>query len=101
MPREYAVLWGFFRESLRLLLLRNHPCASFRLVSHQFPFESGNPDIFTLRTTAQGKPGALPFTPEQLATAPSGDLFGWSQNVGMGWSPENLGGDRPDVESQT
>ncbi|MGI9242092.1 MAG: YjhG/YagF family D-xylonate dehydratase [Verrucomicrobiales bacterium] len=66
-------------------------------MSHQFPFESGNPDIFTLRTTAQGKPGALPFTPEQLATAPSGDLFGWSQNVGMGWSPENLGGDRPDV----
>ena len=66
-------------------------------MSHHFPFESGNRDIFTLRTTARGRPGALPFTPEQLATAPSGDLFGWSQNVGMGWAPENLGGDRPEV----
>jgi len=39
----------------------------------------------------------LPFTPSQLAGAPSGDLFGWSQNVGMGWEPSKLGGSRADI----
>ena len=66
-------------------------------MSAPFPYGSGDPDIYTLRTTAKGKPGALPFSPEQLAGAPSGDLFGWTQNVGMGWSPEELGSSRPDV----
>jgi len=27
-----------------------------------------------------------------LLTRPSGDLFGWSQNVGLGWDPRALGG---------
>jgi putative YjhG/YagF family dehydratase len=27
-----------------------------------------------------------------LLTRPSGDLFGWSQNAGMGWDPARLGG---------
>src|SRR4029079_19152917 len=31
-------------------------------------------------------------TPELLRTAPSGNLFGLTQNVGMGWSPDALGG---------
>lgn len=66
-------------------------------MSHRFPFESGNPDIYTLRTTAKGNPGSLPLTPQQLAGAPSGDLFGWSQNVGMGWDPKELGATRPDI----
>jgi putative YjhG/YagF family dehydratase len=30
-------------------------------------------------------------TEELLRTAPSGDLFGWSHNVGMGWNPSELG----------
>ncbi|MBX9628732.1 MAG: YjhG/YagF family D-xylonate dehydratase, partial [Gemmataceae bacterium] len=34
----------------------------------------------------------LPLTPELLRHAPSGDLFGWTQNVGMGWNPSRLGG---------
>ena len=29
-------------------------------------------------------------TPEMLLTEPSGNLFGLSQNVGMGWEPNNL-----------
>ena len=27
-----------------------------------------------------------------LRDRPSGDLFGWSQNAGMGWAPSALGG---------
>lgn len=45
------------------------------------------PDIFTFRTHAPGPVGALPITEELLAGAPSGDLFGLTQNAGMGWEP--------------
>lgn len=34
----------------------------------------------------------MPITPEMLLRRPSGDLFGWSQNAGMGWDPAALGG---------
>jgi xylonate dehydratase len=34
----------------------------------------------------------LPFTARMLRERPSGDLFGWSQNAGMGWDPAALGG---------
>lgn len=53
---------------------------------------SGDEEIFTLRTTAKGPSGTLPFTPEQLGTSPSGNLFSWTQNVGMGWSPDKVNG---------
>jgi putative YjhG/YagF family dehydratase len=33
----------------------------------------------------------LPLTSEMLLDAPSGDLFGWTQNAGMGWEPGALG----------
>jgi len=52
----------------------------------------GETDDFDIRTHAPGPQGSLPLTPEMLLDWPSGDLFGWSQNVGMGWSPSNLGG---------
>ena len=55
-------------------------------------FDSGDPSLFDVRTTAPGPSGALPVTPEMLLTLPSGDLFGWSQNAGMGWDPRALGG---------
>ncbi|MBI4551014.1 MAG: YjhG/YagF family D-xylonate dehydratase, partial [Candidatus Latescibacteria bacterium] len=32
-----------------------------------------------------------PLTPEMLLDRPSGDVFALSQNVGMGWDPEELG----------
>lgn len=53
--------------------------------------DSGDPSIYTLQTTAPGSEGALPLTAELLAHAPSGDLFGWMQNVGMGLDPRELG----------
>ena len=50
-------------------------------------------DIFDVATTAPGPGGSLPLTEEMLLTRPSGDLFGLSQNAGMGWEPSKLGGD--------
>jgi putative YjhG/YagF family dehydratase len=42
------------------------------------------------RTHASGPEGVLPITAEMLLTQPSGNLFGLSQNAGMGWSPSRL-----------
>ncbi|MEO8562161.1 MAG: YjhG/YagF family D-xylonate dehydratase [bacterium] len=44
------------------------------------------------RLAGEGPAGQLPFTPEMLRESPSGDLFGLTQNVGMGWSPTQLQG---------
>ncbi len=41
--------------------------------------------IYDVISKAPGPQGALPLTDELLLSAPSGDLFGLSQNVGMGW----------------
>jgi xylonate dehydratase len=46
-----------------------------------------------IRTHAPGPSGELPLTEEMLLTRASGDLFGLSQNAGMGWDPAKLGGD--------
>ena len=42
-------------------------------------------DLVGLRTSAPGPEGALPLTPQLLLDEPSGNLFGLTQNVGMGW----------------
>ncbi len=47
---------------------------------------------YQIVTSAPGPKGALPLTDDLLRHAPSGDLFGWTQNVGMGWNPALLGG---------
>ena len=44
-----------------------------------------------VRTTTEGPSGVLPLQPDFLRTAPSGTLFGWTQNAGMGWNPSMLG----------
>ena len=41
-------------------------------------------------THSAGPAGALPLSAEMLLTAPSGNLFGLSQNAGMGWEPGRL-----------
>jgi putative YjhG/YagF family dehydratase len=55
-------------------------------------FSSDNPAIYEVRTKAAGPAGALPFTPEMLRDRPSGDLFGLTQNAGMGWNPAEAAG---------
>ncbi len=47
---------------------------------------------YQIVTTGSGPKGALPLTDELLRHSPSGNLFGWTQNVGMGWNPALLGG---------
>jgi putative YjhG/YagF family dehydratase len=42
--------------------------------------------VYDIRTAADGPAGSLPLTDQLLRESPSGDLFGLSQNVGMGWS---------------
>jgi xylonate dehydratase len=44
------------------------------------------------RIEGEGPAGQLPLTPEMLRSEPSGNLFGLTQNAGMGWQPEALGG---------
>lgn len=44
----------------------------------------------SVKTHAPGPEGSLPITPEMLLTQPSGNLFGLTQNAGMGWEPQRL-----------
>jgi putative YjhG/YagF family dehydratase len=57
--------------------------------------DSGDPGVLDVLTSQPGPPGELPLDAEALLTRPSGDLFGWTQDVGMGWKPAELR--RPEV----
>ncbi len=61
------------------------------MIPLQALFEPMLPDVYRVRTRAPGPEGRLPFTEEMLRERPSGDLFGWSQDTGMGWDPRELG----------
>lgn len=43
-------------------------------------------------TTAPGPAGQLPLTADMLLNSPSGDIFGLTQNAGMGWAADRLAG---------
>ena len=47
--------------------------------------DSSDPSVYEVTTKADGPAGSLPLTDEMLTDWPSGDLFGLSQNAGMGW----------------
>ena len=51
-----------------------------------------DPAAYAIQTHAAGPSGRLPLTEELLRHAPSGDLFGLSMDVGMGWNPAEVGG---------
>src|SRR3989475_3666650 len=55
------------------------------------PPAAATPDIYQIRTKASGPAGSLPLTEEMLINRPSGDVFGLTQNAGMGWDPRELG----------
>jgi putative YjhG/YagF family dehydratase len=48
------------------------------------------PDEWAIETAGPGPRGRLPLTAEMLLDRPSGDIFGLTQNAGMGWAPEEL-----------
>jgi putative YjhG/YagF family dehydratase len=54
--------------------------------------DSDDRDLYAVRTHAAGPQGKLPLDEEYLRTAPSGDLFGLTQDAGMGWDPRRLRG---------
>src|SRR6266436_3711155 len=54
--------------------------------------DSGDTSLFDVRSKAPGPQGSLPITADMLLNRPSGDLFGWAQDAGMGWNPQALGG---------
>src|SRR5687767_1978856 len=49
------------------------------------------PEVYDIRTRAVGPVGELPLTEEMLRNWSSGDLFGLSQDAGMGWEPAKVG----------
>ena len=50
-------------------------------------------DFYAISTHAPGPAGRLPLEPDFLSNAPSGDVFGWTQDAAMGWNPSDLGKD--------
>jgi len=53
---------------------------------------AASPEIYQVQTKTRGPAGSLPLTEEMLLQRPSGDIFGLTQNAGMGWDPRELGG---------
>ena len=54
--------------------------------------QSDDKTIYDVRTRAPGPEGRLiSLTEEHVIESPSGDIFGYSQNAGMGWNPAELG----------
>ena len=52
--------------------------------------DSADPGLYRIHTNGPGPVGKLPFTEQMLLDSPSGDLFGMTQNAGMGWEPPEL-----------
>lgn len=50
-----------------------------------------DPAVYRMRTSAAGPAGSLPIDEGMLREWSSGDLFGLTQNVGMGWNPAEVG----------
>ncbi len=54
--------------------------------------DSADPRLYEVQTHARGPQGSLPISAEMLRDWPSGDLFGLTQNAGMGWEPKDMVG---------
>ena len=55
--------------------------------------DSADRAVYEVTTKADGPAGSLPLTDEMLRDWPSGDLFGLTQNAGMGWTPTEVARD--------
>ena len=51
---------------------------------------ANDPGLFDVRTHAAAPGGSLPITADMLRERPSGDLFGLTQNAGMGETPSDV-----------
>jgi putative YjhG/YagF family dehydratase len=52
--------------------------------------EADDSQVYHVYTHAEGPSGSLPLDEEFLRNAPSGDIFGLTQDAGMGWDPRFL-----------
>ena len=52
--------------------------------------ETADPTLLNVASHARGPAGQLPLTAEMLLRQPSGNLFGLTQDAGMGWDPDRL-----------
>jgi xylonate dehydratase len=81
------------RDCRRRWRSRVHPAARMSAPVTLDPLlDTPNEGIYTLRTRGPGPAGRLPLTPQRLRAMSSGELFGWTQNAGMGWDPAKLAG---------
>jgi putative YjhG/YagF family dehydratase len=64
-----------------------------RAMSPIVDIDSSDKSIYDVATRSAGPSGSLPLTENMLLNQPSGDVFGLSQNAGMGWEPSELGRD--------
>ena len=53
--------------------------------------QAADEGVYTVRSSARGPSGALPLDEATVLASPSGDIFAFSQNAGMGWNPAHLG----------
>ena len=68
--------------------MRSQPTDPFRAIVGE-----SDPALFAVRTRAEGPAGSLPIDDAMLREWPSGDLFGLTQNAGMGWPAPESGGE--------
>ncbi|MCU0522885.1 MAG: dihydroxy-acid dehydratase, partial [Anaerolineae bacterium] len=54
--------------------------------------EAKDPAVYDVVTNAAGPSGTLPLDADYLRSVSSGELFGLTEDAGMGWSPEALRG---------
>ena len=82
--------WFFTGESLMV-----HPSNSAVPLSPAVGplLDSADPSVYEVTTKADGPAGSLPLTDEMLKDWPSGDLFGLTQNAGMGWTATEVARD--------
>ena len=59
-------------------------------VAKTFDIDAVDESIYAIATSGEGPAGSLPLDEDMLRNAPSGDLFGLTQNAGMGWRPSRL-----------
>ncbi|HEX4793954.1 MAG TPA: YjhG/YagF family D-xylonate dehydratase [Humisphaera sp.] len=55
------------------------------------PILETDDSVYAIRTRGSGPSGALPLTEQMLRNWSSGDLFGLTQDAGMGWKASQLG----------
>lgn len=59
-------------------------------MSIQSIYGEANESLYEINTHQEGPKGKLPLTADILINRPSGDIFGMTLNVGMGWEPSGV-----------